>query len=233
VAIGIGLTRSRMGITAAVVTTLLLVAFSLLHRGSGRRRKQYAMIVGGMLLAGLLVVALTTREIPLVRFLASDPRDPQFDSRSQIWAVSIQAWKQFPLLGSGLGTFRDAFRRVQPVDLPGLFEQAHSDSLQLLVTGGWISVVIALAAFVALFAILSRAWWNQQHREESAIAIASLAAAFSLLLHGIAEFNFSIPAIPATLAVVLGAGWTAATYTDPARLRSSPKVTKTVLSTED
>jgi len=37
------------------------------------------MIIGGVLLAGLLVVALTTREIPIVRFLASDPRDPQFN----------------------------------------------------------------------------------------------------------------------------------------------------------
>jgi predicted branched-subunit amino acid permease len=75
-------------------------------------------------------------------------------------------------------------------------------------------------ALVALFAILARAWWRQQHREESAIALVSMAAMFALLFHGIAEFNFSIPAIPATLAVVLGAGWTAATYTDGTRRRA-------------
>jgi O-antigen ligase len=224
IGIGIALTRSRMGIAASVVTTLLLVAFSLLHRGSGKRRAQYAITAAGVLIAGFVMVAITTREIPFVRFLASDPRDPESDVRYRLWALSLKAWQHFPILGSGLGTYRDAFRRVQPNNFPGLFEQAHSDSLQLLVTGGWISVVLALAAFVALFAILSRAWWNQQHREESAIAIASMAAAFSLLLHGIAEFNFSIPAIPATLAVVLGAGWTAATYTDATRMRASPPV---------
>lgn len=222
VAIGIGLSRSRMGIAAATLTTLLLVAFSLLHRASGRRRTHYAITAVGMLLAGLVVVALTTREIPLVRFLTADPRDPQFNSRADIWAASIKAWKEFPLFGSGLGTFRDVFRRVQPTDLTGLVEQAHSDSLQLLVTGGWIALLLAVIAFVALFVIVSRSWWHQQHREESAIALASIAATFSLLLHGIAEFNFSIPAIPATLAIVLGAGWSAATFDEEGLRASAP-----------
>lgn len=91
----------------------------------------------------------------------------------------------------------------------GLFEQAHNDSLQLLVTGGWISLLLALFAITYLAVALTRRWWATRRGPEAAFALGALGALFSLLLHGITEFNFSIPAIPATLAVMLGAGWSA------------------------
>lgn len=209
-AAGIGLTRSRGGIVSATTTTLVLLSMAVLHHGVRRRRRLLA--TGGIsaLLAGLIFAAAGTGSGPLLRFLASEPRDIGTDMRLALWRTSLRASQEFPLFGSGLGTFREAFRRVQPRELEGLVEQAHSDSLQLLVTAGWIGVSLGMLGFVSLFFLLARAWRHQKHREESAVILAGFGALLSLTIHGIAESNFSVPAIPATLACALGAAWAAA-----------------------
>ena len=210
IAIGIGLTRSRMGIAASVATMLLLSVLAVLHHTASRRRRRLALGITGVIAAAVVITALATRELPFLRFLASDPRDPESDVRFRLWQLSLDAWRQFPWFGSGFGTFRDVFRRVQPADFPGLYEQAHSDSMQMLVTGGAIATAIAAAGFVLLLSGLALRWWRERHREESAIELAAIGAIASLLLHGIVEFNLSIPAIPITLAIVAGAGAAAA-----------------------
>ncbi|MGH9317020.1 MAG: O-antigen ligase family protein [Thermoanaerobaculia bacterium] len=209
IAAGIGLTRSRGGMASATITTLVLLSMALLHHRVRWRRRHLALGATLALLAGLFFVAASTRGRPLLRFLASDPRDIGTDMRLALWRTSLHAWQEFPVFGSGLGTFREAFRRVQPRELRGLVEQAHSDPLQLLVTGGWIGASLGMLAFASLFFLLARAWHRQTHREESAFVLAGFGALLSLTIHGIAEFNFSVPAIPATLACVLGAAWAA------------------------
>jgi O-antigen ligase len=191
---------------AAALATLIMISIGLLHPMLVRARRT-AGTIAAAIIAGILFVALSTGEAGILRFLAADPRDIATDTRMQIWQASIRAWRLFPTFGSGLGTFREAFRRVQPREIQGLVEQAHNDFLQLLVTGGWIGACLGAAAFASLFFLMLHRWRSQRHREESAIALAALAALLSLALHGIVEFNMSIPAIPATLAVTLGAAW--------------------------
>lgn len=223
IATGIALTKSRMGTATAVFVTLILFALALLHHRVRRRRVRAAMAVGLVLVVAAVIAGMAATGNAFTRFLASDPRDPQSDARFRLWETSVDAWSASPHIGFGLGAFREAFRRVQPHDLPGLVEQAHSDSLQMLVTGGWIGVVLAAAGLLGMLALLLKAWWKQAHREESAVALAAAGALMSLLLHGLAEFNFSIPAIPATLAVIVGVGWSAASYHSHEESRRSPE----------
>ncbi len=208
VAVGIGLTQSRGGILSAAITTLVLLATAVLHRRVKSRRRALAGAALSVL-AGILLVATTAGATRLLRFLESDPRDLGKNTRVVLWRTSLRAWQEFPLLGSGLGTFREAFRRVQPRTLRGLVEQAHSDSLQLLVTGGAVGAALGVLTFASLYVLLFRAWRGQRHREESALVLSGFGALLSLTLHGLVDFNLSIPAIPATLACVLGGAWAA------------------------
>lgn len=219
---GIALTRSRAGIAAAAATVVLFLVLALTH-SSARRRRRRKTAAGGVALAALGVVsflALSVGGRPFLRFLAADPRDPESDLRTRLWSYAIDAWQQFPIFGSGLGSFREAFRRVQPREVPGLVEQAHSEPFQMLVTGGAVGLALSVAMIASLLVILFRLWRRQEHREESAMALAGFCAVVALLLHGLAEFNFSIPAIPALLAIV--AGWSLAAAADDAPPRVAP-----------
>jgi O-antigen ligase len=208
IAVGIGLTGSRGGLFAAVSTTAALLFFSVLDpRLKFRRGAVTAVAIA--VISGVAFFVLTTGSTTLVRFLDLDPRDLASDTRVSLWKTAIAAWRQFPIFGSGLGTFREAFRRVQPRELSFLVEQAHSDSLQLLVTGGAVGAAFGLLLFASLFWLLLRAWRNQPHREERAFALAGFGALLSLTLHGLLDFNMSIPAIPALLSCVLGGAWAA------------------------
>ncbi len=211
VAIGAGivLAQSRMGIAAPLVTTGIMLALALAHRRSGRRSIGRALYATAALIAGAALILFTTGRAPFLRFLILDPRDPASELRLRLWEISIDAWKRFPHFGSGLGTFREAFRAVQAEEVTFIVEQAHNDVLQLLVTGGWISVLLAAVSLAYFSVLLLRKWWRQSSSTDSAFALGAIGALISLLLHGLVEFNFSIPAIPLTLAVVLGAGWSA------------------------
>ncbi len=210
IAAGVGLTQSRAGILAAVLTTIVLLSIAPSHPRVAARRWSFAAAGSGVLAAAIGFTILTVRQQPILRFLGSDPRDPASDLRLTLWELSLRAWHNFPLFGSGLGTFREAFRRVQPRDLNYYVEFAHSDILQLLVTGGLAGALLGAIAFIALMAALLRRWYSEQRREESALLLAVFGALLSLTLHGLVEFNLSIPAIPATLACVAGLGWAAA-----------------------
>ena len=221
-AIGIGLTRSRGGLLAALVVTAFLLALFLLfpahrhHASEGPLASRSWLATHGAsaatFAAGLLFAAAVSGSGPLLRFIATDPRDLDSDARLQLWRLSLEAWGSFPVFGSGLGSYLEAFRPFQPAELTGFVEWAHSDPLQLLVSGGLLGLALAVAAYAALFLGLVRCLQDQPHREERAFALAGLGALLSLGLHGFVEFNLSLPAIPATLACVSGASLAATVW---------------------
>lgn len=208
IAAGIALTRSRGGVLAAAVTLIVLVAMTLTRR-KGERAPLLAVVA---IAAGLGFVAFATGNASMLRLLQSDAREINGGVRVMIWGGSIAAWRLFPNFGDGLGAFKEAFRRVQPAGVPELVEQAHNDFLQLLVTGGWIGGLLGAIVFGSVFVILYRGWTNQRHREESTFVLAAFGALLSLTLHGLVEFNMSLPATAATLAVMTGAGVAAARH---------------------
>jgi O-antigen ligase len=201
IAVGIGLTQSRGAIAASLAATAFMLLLAMLHPRAHRRRVWRGALA---VAAGLLFVGLIAGRVALLRFIASDAREFRGGTRLELWKTSLEAWKEFPWLGSGLGSFADAFRRVQPRELNFLVEQAHSDPLQLLVTAGVVGAGLGLLLYGSLLATLLRSWYRQRHREESAMVLAGIGALLSLTLHGLVEYNMSIPAIPATLACVLG-----------------------------
>ena len=208
---GIVLTRSRGGLLASALTTaiLLLMALFRLQAGSMERQQRIRALGALVFSLGLMLVIFTTGQAAILRFLASDPRDIGTDTRVEIWRGSLRAFHLFPNSGSGLGTFREAFRRVQTTEIVGLVEQAHNDFLQLLVTAGWAGGALGAIAFGSMLILLLGGWTRQQHREESAFILAGFGALLCLTLHGLVEFNMSIPAIPATLAAMIGSAWSA------------------------
>ena len=201
IAAGLASIRGTSAVVSAGLVTLVLLGLAF-----GRRRRETSRRMAGSALGLVLAGALLASRAGAA---AGDPGTGSA-TRSTVWETSIAAWRQFPVFGSGLGTFREAFRRVQPRDLPGLVDQAQSSGLALLVTGGAIGLALGATAIVSLLVLLYRAWRLQKHREESAIALGAFGALLFWALAGLIDPGTTPFVASALLAPVLGAGWAAA-----------------------
>jgi hypothetical protein len=209
VAFGVLQTGSRVAALAATMTTLAVLAIGVFHRRVHFHR-QHAVGVSLGLVAVVLFSATLAGARPLVRFLESDPAGLNTSSRVVLWRTAYRAWQDFPVVGSGFGTFAEAVRRVQPRELRGRIEHARSDPWQILVTGGAVGTVLVVVLYVSLFLLLLRSFRDQPHREESALLLGGVGALLTLSIHGLMDSAYLAPVVPAMLACLVGAAWAAA-----------------------
>jgi multisubunit Na+/H+ antiporter MnhG subunit len=200
VALGIAWTGSKATAPAAVATTVLLALAGTRHR---RARSQRRVASAFAVAAALVLLAGATAGASFL--FRRGPHSPA-PVPSDIHSL-LEAWRLFPVLGSGLGTLPDALRRVQPPGAPSI--GAAGDAFQILVTGGVIGATLAALSLLSLFALLFSAWRSQRHRGESAFILAGLGAMFSLALLGAAGGALVDPTVALSLAAVTGAAWAA------------------------
>ncbi|HKD17571.1 MAG TPA: O-antigen ligase family protein [Thermoanaerobaculia bacterium] len=200
VAAGLLLCGVTSATIAAGLVSLLLLALSSRRRRSDFARRAAAVVI----LVFVLGSSLAARPHP-----DDGGRAASLPSLPPTWTVAVDAFRHFPYVGSGLGTFPDAFRRAQPRELPGLIVRADSALLELLVTGGSAGVALAVIAALSLFVLFWRAWRSQRHREETAMTLAGLGA---LLFWALASLGgsatSSLTTLPA-LTAVCGMSWAA------------------------
>ncbi len=162
--------------------------------------------------AGLmLVIALAVFLGPgrtITRFSPSD-LGQQSVSRGQALVTAAQIWQRFPIFGSGIGTFGDVVSMEQDHDVDRIYHHAHNDYAELGATTGTLGFVIALVTLSGGYVALVRQTFGEPARELTFVRRAFQAAALLsigvALVHALFDFNFFIPANPATLAAIAGA----------------------------
>jgi O-antigen ligase len=110
-----------------------------------------AAVVLGAAAAWLNLEGLTQR-------IVTTASGSEFDAtgRLAIWRESARIVHDFPLLGTGAGTFADAMFVYQQTAREVLFNNAHNEYLQLQTEGGIVLLIVSLAG-IALMAKAARA----------------------------------------------------------------------------
>jgi O-antigen ligase len=201
--LGVAFSGSRGGLLATLAAVVLQ---GVLLPGTSRRRRVFARVAGVAVAAGgLLVVAFVGLREGLGRLTATGTGDVSALARLEEYGAVLALWQRFPLTGSGLGTFRDAFPLVQPAGLEGTYWHPHSDLLEVLATAGAVGAVLVAVGFVALVRRLARGLRLGERSEDRAAALAALGAVTSALIHAGVDFALTMPANAFTLAVIVGA----------------------------
>ena len=115
---------------------LIVATFAWLRRDS--RLSKVSVLAGVGYVTGATVVALLVMWVS-GDALASRLSSPQqsLQSRLEIWSAATATFREFPLIGSGLGSFgfvNPAYQTTDPSQ--GTYLQAHNDYLQALAEGG-------------------------------------------------------------------------------------------------
>ena len=194
--------QSRMGIFSALLSLLF---FYLAYFSFKRDRVEKALMIL-FVLAIALIYGLWIGLHPIFeRFLQIESDAP---GRTLVWKDSLTTIKDFPLFGTGLGTFGyvyPLYKRYMEQAL--VFIHAHNDYLQLIVeTGllGFLSILLALALLIfSLLKALSQLSHEGKHFRFF-LALGALSGIVSLLIHSLADFNLHIPSNALYFAFLIG-----------------------------
>lgn len=217
--VALAFSGSRAGLVAGIFAAVLqgvLIAASAKHWKPG---------VSGILAAtmGILSVAFIGLQEGLGRWLATSAYELTWNVRLEVYRQTLALWQRFPLLGSGLATFREGFPAVQASPSPGAWWHAHNDYLELLATTGVVGFAMTAVALFWVVRGLLRALRDGHRTEDRCAAVAALGALAAVAIHSLFDFGLTMPANAATLAVLCGLGIAAAEQEIP--LKPSPPTT--------
>ncbi len=183
--------RSRMGILSVLVSLVFFSFLStrLIRSGRGPGRMVYTVLAVAVFF-GLFIGLYPVIE----RFLLVGENLP---SRTELWKDVLVMIGDFPLFGTGLGTFAYAYPPYKvSVEKPLVYLYAHNDYLQLIAeTGvlGFASLMAALGIFLyASLKSLTRLAGEEDYFRFF-ILLGALTGIFSILLHSFVDFNLQIP----------------------------------------
>jgi len=191
--------RAGFGATVAGVAAL----FILMMRERLRTRGQVgrALLIGGAIAVMIALIAGGS----LMRKLSHLEQGETFD-RAIIWRASVNAVRDSPWWGWGLGSFADIYAVYQPHEMVQPNDKAHSTPLETAVELGIPGAVPAWLVVLIPWAVCLRgAWRRHRHRYLPAAGFAVSAVA---ILHSTIDFSLQMPAIGFVVAAFLGMGWT-------------------------
>lgn len=187
------ITGSRTG---AVLALLGLASTVLLYKGQrhdqGRKQDKSSKVGMGAALAIfalLSMIALSVifaRAASIDRFMTQSNVD---DVRFEYWRIAVEMfWKYFPL-GSGAGSFAEAFQIDEPAQLLAntYLNRAHNDWLETAVTFGIPGIAILFFAMLA-YSKRTKIAWSSTDRLSRSILYARMAS-ISIGLIGLASIT--------------------------------------------
>ncbi len=198
---GLSLTGSRAGLLAAMGAVTVQGALV-----AGARRRWWLAPLGALLALGALalVTALGVRA-GISRLAATSTTDVSLGGRLEEYRAALRLWSRFPVLGSGLGTFRDGFPLVQTPGLQGTWWHPHCDFLEVLVTAGVVGAALLAVGLWAVVRQAVRVLRAGGRSEDRAAGLAACGLLASVGIHESLDFGLTMPANAVTLAVLLGA----------------------------
>jgi O-antigen ligase/tetratricopeptide (TPR) repeat protein len=163
-------------------------------------RPQVALLVG----AAALAVAAWFGLGPLKARLAELAGDDPSEGRLGLWRDTLPLVRDFPLWGTGYGTFAviEPAYRTRP-DAPALiYDHVHNEYLEALATGGPLCLLLGLAALAFVY----RSGWRALRRfggqPAGELVLGALFGVTAVAAHSLVDFGLHLPAVAALLAVL-------------------------------
>jgi O-antigen ligase len=122
-------------------------------------------------------------------------------SRTTIWRETLPIVHDFPLAGTGLGTYAETMLVYQQSTSQRLFNQAHSEYLQLAAEGGLLLVLPALVAAICWWRLALR-YLHSDRRELLWVRVGAAAGIVGAAVQSIWDSPLRLPANAMLLALL-------------------------------
>ncbi|MBU2645297.1 O-antigen ligase family protein [bacterium] len=189
--VSIVLSLSRGALISACLALMVMVLL-LMIRG---RQKGKGMLLMFFLVVILFSVSWFGWENTFERFgqLKTD-EGGLYETRLDFWQDSLQIIRDFPVTGTGFGSFADIYPRYRTVIGDFSVLHAHNDYLELLIEGGLIGTVLVLWFLAVLFYRSYRVFRQRRDPFSIYLYLGCVTGMVSLLFHSVTDFNLHIGA---------------------------------------
>jgi O-antigen ligase len=202
-----------LGLLAMCATAGLLLSFSRAGTALG-----LAAIAGTAVVAlrgrtvhrvGAIVLVMAIAAVPLIdlgadrligRYAATGEEVRGSGGRIDVARDTLRMIAAFPAAGTGFGTFTWAYPAFSSPQVRLHFTHAHDDLLQLAAEGGLVS----LGLFAVVLGAVVQRIVRVLRKGGDPVAAGAAFGLSALLVHGLVDFNFHIPANAAMAAILAG-----------------------------
>lgn len=188
----LALTASRGGIVSLVCEILLIILVATFARAHRRRFQTLAASL--FLIIALGAGAWLGAGKILGRFRSSQLHEISGDRRTTMLEGAWHIFRAHPFAGTGLGTLVSVYPRYETFYDGLVVNHVHNDYVELLAETGILGGIFGLVFLIMLFQAARSRLSEEQSPFSQAIHVAGTVSCFGLLVHGLVDFNFHIPA---------------------------------------
>ncbi len=199
--IGIIFSNSRSGIFILFFTFLLFFELTILYFGKSEEQKKK---IKNFLKISFLIIAFISIYIGIRTTVERFAIDKLLqEKRPAHWANTLEIFKDYPLFGTGLGTFSSLYPDMESGNQLIRLYHAHNDYLEYLSELGVIGMILLLGGIFYMLINSFLVWKTRKHPEVKGLALGGIISVICILLHSITDFNLHIPANMILFSVVL------------------------------
>jgi O-antigen ligase len=197
-------THSRMGNTAFFASLLIAGVVGIVL--SRRATRNTVILLASLVIIDLAIVGSWFGVDKLAqRIEQTTIQDVQ--EREDPAAYTLPLINDYPLVGSGAGTFYISFPRYRQENVVLFFDYAHNDYAQIAAETGFVGIgLLGLVVAFSLAAAL-RAQWQRHDPLMRGMSFACIMGVTAILIHSWVDFNLQIPANAVLFMVLLALGW--------------------------
>ncbi|MFB3855562.1 MAG: O-antigen ligase family protein [Vicinamibacterales bacterium] len=188
-ALALVMTLSRSGILG-FGGALLLIALAVVKKRHASWRARAAVLGFIVVVVGAVVGRADVASVT-ARFEAI-PADAE--ARLGAWRDTLQIFRDFPLAGTGIGTYEDVMLFYQSTNPLERFGQAHNDYLQILAEGGLLVSLPAVLLLGVFVREVRRRFADSTDDERTYwIRVGAVTGLLAMGLQEIGEFSLQCP----------------------------------------
>jgi len=193
------LTASR---AARLSFILGLVVFIFLLKTKKTAYKTVSTLII-LLLFFILWIATLGPQIIIQRLETFNNPLQAYAGRFEMLKDSLHIIKDFPLFGTGLGTFKEIAQKYKTVPWQVTYAFAHNELIQILVETGILGCLLILWFLFTYFKNIFFLWQKRNLPFSVYITLGGFCGLFTALTHSFFDFIFHVPAVIILFFVIL------------------------------
>ncbi len=200
------LSRSRSG----MISFLACLCFiTLMSKASKTLRKKNIVIITWILL-GMLAIGLAAKNVVVERLTTILNPKQAISLRWDTWSDTAKMVKDFPVFGTGLGTFPHVFPQYKTMRRDVFFTHAENEYIQILSETGILGFSLFLWIVLVFFKkVFYEPFWPFSHKTRKdpyvlGLGLGCLTSVFALSIHNLMHFDLHIPSNAFVLTSIMG-----------------------------